>query len=101
MTKKLLKIFNVKNLFQLAIVFFVFAVTGSLSVVLGKYVVNFFIGENFADSFLFWFLRILLIFPLYQFLLIIVGTVFGQFKYFWELEKKMLQRMRIIKSSRS
>ena len=101
MIEKLLKIFNAKNFLQLVIVFFVFAITGSLSVFLGKYVVNFIIGESLADSFLFWFLRIILIFPLYQFLLIIVGTVFGEFKYFWKLEKKMLQRIGIIKSSGS
>ncbi|HCO85018.1 MAG TPA: diacylglyceryl transferase, partial [Arenibacter sp.] len=37
--------------------------------------------------------RILLIFPIYQFLLVIYGWLFGQFKFFWEFEKKMLSRM--------
>ena len=36
----------------------------------------------------YWLIRILLIFPLYQILLIIVGTLFGEFKYFWAIEKK-------------
>ena len=38
-------------------------------------------------------LRILLIFPIYQITLPLVGWMFGQFKFFWNLEKKMLQRM--------
>jgi len=35
--------------------------------------------------------RILLIFPIYQLLLLIYGFIFGQFRFFWEKEKKMGQ----------
>ncbi|MEC7619844.1 MAG: DUF6787 family protein, partial [Bacteroidota bacterium] len=38
-------------------------------------------------------LRILIIFPIYQILLILVAIVFFQFKFFWEFEKKILKRM--------
>jgi len=38
-------------------------------------------------------LRIVLIFPIYQITLPLVGWLFGQFKFFWDFEKKMLQRM--------
>jgi hypothetical protein len=38
-------------------------------------------------------LRILIIFPIYQLLLIVVATVFFQFKFFWEFEKKILKRV--------
>jgi hypothetical protein len=38
-------------------------------------------------------LKILLIFPVYQILILIIGTIFGQFKFFWEFEKKMLSKM--------
>jgi len=34
-----------------------------------------------------------LIFPIYQITLPLVGWLFGQFKFFWDFEKKMLQRM--------
>ncbi len=34
---------------------------------------------------------ILLIFPTYQIMLLIFGTLFGQFRFFWEKEKKLLQ----------
>ena len=101
MKNKLLKIFKVENLFQLTIVFIVFGITGSLSVIIGKYFLVFIFGEDFLNNDFYWFLRLILIFPIYQVLLIIIGTLFGQFKYFWEIEKKILMKMGLMKSSRS
>ena len=85
MKNKLIKIFKVENLSQLIIIFIVFGITGSLSVVLGKYVLIKIIGQDFVNNDFYWILRLILIFPLYQILLIFVGTLFGQFKYFWKL----------------
>ncbi|MEL0308655.1 MAG: DUF6787 family protein, partial [Flavobacteriaceae bacterium] len=45
----------------------------------------------------YWPLRIILIFPLYQVLLVLFGWIFGQFKFFWAFEKKMLKRLGILK----
>ena len=101
MKSKLIKIFKVKDLYQLIIIFIVFGITGSLSVVLGKYVLINIFGENFLNNDYYWLLRLILIFPIYQVLLIIVGALFGQFRYFWEIEKKILIKMKLIKSSRS
>ena len=101
MKSKLLKIFKVKDFNQLIIIFIVFGITGSLSVVLGKYVLINIFGENFLNNDYYWLLRLILIFPIYQVLLIIVGALFGQFRYFWEIEKKILIKMKLIKSTRS
>ena len=101
MIGKLIKIFRVQNLFQLIIIFIVFGITGSLSVVLGKYFIIKIFGESFLNNDYYWLLRLILIFPIYQVLLIIVGALFGQFRYFWEIEKKILIKMRLIKSTRS
>ena len=101
MLKKLIKIFRVKNIYQLIIIFVVFGITGSLSVILGKILLVKLIGEEFVNNDFYLIIRLILIFPLYQILLIIVGSIFGQFKYFWEIEKKILTRMGLIKSSRS
>ena len=101
MKSKLLKIFKVKDFNQLIIIFIVFGITGSLSVVLGKYVLINIFGESFLNNDYYWLLRLILIFPIYQVLLIIVGALFGQFRYFWEIEKKILIRMKLIKSTRS
>ena len=101
MKSKLIKIFKVKNFNQLIIIFIVFGITGSLSVVLGKYVLINVFGESFLNNDYYWLLRLILIFPIYQVLLIIVGALFGQFRYFWEIEKKILIKMKLIKSTRS
>ena len=101
MKSKLIKIFKVKDFNQLIIIFIVFGITGSLSVVLGKYVLINIFGESFLNNDYYWLLRLILIFPIYQVLLIIVGALFGQFRYFWEIEKKILIRLKIIKSSSS
>ena len=100
MMNKILKLFKVESLLRLSIIFIVFAITGSLSVVIGEYVVQFFFSDEVGGVF-YWIMRILIIFPLYQILLIIVGTIFGEFRYFWSMEKKILRRLKILKSSGS
>jgi hypothetical protein len=42
---------------------------------------------------MYWPIRIALIFPIYQLTLPIAGFIFGQFKFFWEFEKKILKRI--------
>jgi len=97
-SEKLLKFFKVDNYLRLFIIFTVFGITGSLSVVLGKYLLISIFSSNILNSEFYWLIRILLIFPLYQILLIIIGTLFGEFKYFWAIEKKILLRLKILKS---
>ena len=90
------KIFKVSSIIQLTIIFLVFAITGSLSLYLSDFVLLFFnISQENFNSFVYWLTRVLLIFPIYQILLIVVGTIFGEFKYFWNFEKKMLRRLGI------
>ena len=98
MKNKIFKMFKVDSYLRLFVIFLVFGITGSLSVYLGKYILIGIFSERFIESDLFWIIRLLLVFPLYQFLLIIVGSIFGEFKYFWEIEKKILSRLKILKS---
>ena len=98
MSEKLLRLFKVDNYFRLLIIFTVFGITGSLSVILGKDVLISIFSSKILENEFYWLIRILLIFPLYQILLIIVGTLFGEFKYFWAIEKKILKRLKIYKS---
>lgn len=97
--EKLKERWGITSNFQLIIIFIVFAVTGSSSVYVAKPFLAF-IGMdkgNFSQAWwgqsLYWMLRIALIFPFYQVLLVIYGWLFGQFKFFWAFEKKMLGRM--------
>jgi len=82
---------------QLIIIFIVFAVTGSTASKIAAPVVHFFGIYSKTYPILYWPLRIILIFPLYQVLLILFGWIFGQFKFFWTFEKKMLKRLKILK----
>jgi len=90
---------GVQSGWQLLLIFMVFAITGSASVYLANLLL-FYLGIEhslYADfwwgSTLYWILRILTIFPIYLPLLLIIAWLFGQFGYFWTLEKKLLQRM--------
>jgi hypothetical protein len=91
--KELKKRWKIESNFQLAIIFIVFAITGSTSAWLSK-PACFWLGIM-KEDFGFWYtpVRLLIIFPLYQVLLVLIGSLLGQFKFFWGFEKKMLKRM--------
>ncbi len=79
---------------ELIAIFLVFAVTGSTATKISGPIIEFLdLKDSISNSFLFWTLRILIIFPIYQVLLVIFGWLFGQFQFFWAFEKKMLTRM--------
>lgn len=85
---------NINSNFQLIIIFIVFSVTGSLSLLVSGPLLDFlFIKKDLLSPYFFWPLRILIVFPIYQVLILIVGTLFGQFNFFWSFEKKMLSRI--------
>lgn len=92
---------EIKSNFQFAIIFIVFGITGSTSLKIAKTILEFLniaptlFDDVFLGLFWYWILRILIIFPVYQILLIIFGFIFFQFKFFWEFEKKILKRMGI------
>lgn len=96
--EKLKERWKVKSNFQLIIIFIVFSVTGSSSLIVAGPVLSFFsisrdaFPEAFYGAIFYYTLRILIIFPIYQILLVIIGAVFGQFQFFWNFEKKMLCR---------
>ncbi len=92
MWEKLKVKWGIESNFQMTIIFIVFAITGSTSVKVARPILEF-IGINDAMSwFVYWPLRILIVLPVYQLLLICFGTLFGQFKFFWAFEKKMFGR---------
>ena len=93
--RQLKKRWGIESDVQLAIIFIVFAITGSLSAWLSKYSCAW-LGITKEDLG-FWFtpVRLLLIFPIYQVLLVLTGAIFGQFKFFWTFEKKMLRSMKL------
>ena len=90
---------NIKSNFQFFLIFVVFGLTGSFSLKLAKPILYYFgfspeIFNNFyfGDIF-YWCLRLIIIFPIYQLLLLFFGFIFFQFSFFWELEKRILSKI--------
>lgn len=74
-------------------VFMVFAITGSSSVFVGRPIIELIgITKENLNPVLYWILFIIIGLIFYQILLVTFGWLFGQFKFFWEFEKKMLRR---------
>lgn len=97
---KLKKRWGISSNWQILIILTVFALTGSSSLFVAKPILAF-IGFDrmaFSSEFLwgglsYYILRLLMIFPIYQVLLVAYGWIFGQFRFFWQFEKNMLSRM--------
>ncbi|CAA0189498.1 conserved membrane hypothetical protein [Tenacibaculum maritimum] len=97
MIQKLKKKWGITSNFQLLIILLVFSINGSLSVWLAKPILQFLgINATHLNPILFLTLRILVMFVLYQLLLVIIGTLFGQYFFFWSMEKRMLNRLGIM-----
>ena len=74
-------------------VFIVFALTGSASMFVGRPIMKYIgITKENLNPFFYWILFIIIGLIFYQILLVTFGWLFGQHKFFWEFEKKMLRR---------
>ncbi len=88
------KKWNVTYRWELIAIFIAFAITGSTAARISDPIIELIgLDRDTTNGWIYWPLRILLIFPIYQVILLIVGWLFGQFKFFWWFEKKMLRRM--------
>jgi hypothetical protein len=81
---------NIKSNWQLFVIIVVFAVTGSSAAYLSKPILAA-LNITKANPWEYYPLYIILIFPVYQVLLVCFGFLFGQFTFFWAFEKKMLR----------
>ncbi|MCB0383461.1 MAG: hypothetical protein KDD05_09265 [Psychroserpens sp.] len=91
--KKLEKKWILNYRWEMIRVFIVFAITGSTSLVIGRPIFKLIgITKENLNPMLYWVLFIIIGLIFYQILLVTFGWLFGQFKFFWEFEKKMLRR---------
>ena len=90
------KRWNITSNLQLIVIFVVFAITGSSAALLAKPFLHF-IGISKIDTHwvLYYFLYVVLIFPIYQILLVFFGFLFGQIAFFWSFEIKMLRSLKL------
>ncbi len=92
--KRLKKKWGITSNFQLFIICIVFAITGSFSVLITEPVILFIFGDlDGLNPLLSWLLRILILFPIYQALLLFFGFIFFQYKFFYQFEKKILKKI--------
>ena len=91
--KKLEKKWILDYKWEMIRVFMVFAFTGTSSLVIGRPIIKLIgITKENLNPILYWFLFIIIGLIFYQILLVTFVWLFGQFKFFWEFEKKMLRR---------
>jgi len=80
---------------QLFLILCVFAITGTTTAYISKQITLWLDVEKY--SFLFWALKIGVLLFGYQIIIILVSIPFGQFRFFWNYEKKILRKMGLMK----
>ncbi len=96
MLQKFKQRWNISSNYQVIIILIVFAITGSLSAYLSKPFLSFLgITKGTVNIYLYYFLYIFLVLPIYKVLLFIIGSIFGQQVFFANFIKKMLLRMKL------
>lgn len=91
MFKKLKQKWEIASNERLLIIFLVFAITGSTAAKLAEPITQL-VGINKSlNPLIYWPVRILLIFPLYQILLIMFGWLFDEYNFFINFAKKILR----------
>ncbi len=89
---KLKKRWGITSNFQLVIIFVVFAINGTVSAKISRFFMHLFgITDQNTPWYLYYLLLIVLVLPLYPFLLMVFGYLFGQSKFFFPFAKKMLK----------
>ncbi len=99
MFEKLKKRWNIRSNFQVIIILIVFAITGSLTVYVRKAIFDI-TGITTETHLLIkipYYIIVLL--TVYNILLLIIGSVFGQFRFFWAFEKRFFGRFLIKKKT--
>ena len=81
---------------QMVVIFVVFAINGTLSAEISKLLMG---GLGWTKetlpAYTFYPILLLLVFPLYPFLLMLIGTIFGQKRFFVPFAQKMIRGMGI------
>lgn len=93
MFEKLKLRWNIKSNFQVIVILVVFAITGSTTVYLKKLIFELINITPETHLLLKIPLYIIVVLIVYNLLLLVVGFIFGQFRFFLEFEKKFFSRL--------
>jgi hypothetical protein len=92
--KKLKERWGITTIYQLLLIIMVFAINGSLSARISSYLMTL-IGLNDDNThwFIYYLILLVLVLPIYPFLLMGFGYLFGQSKFFFPFGKRMLSKI--------
>jgi len=91
---KLKERWGITSNFQMVIIIVVFAINGSLSARISGFLMGLIGITRENTHWLFYYIILLvLVLPLYPFMLMVFGYLFGQSRFFFPFSKKMLDRM--------
>ena len=90
MMKKLKKRWGITSNFQIVIIFIVFAIAGSTSALISGPLTEYLIGDINMNSLIKFIIRIIVLTPIYQVLLLFFGFIFFQFNFFFQFVKRFL-----------
>lgn len=88
--EKLRQRWNVDSVGKVLVILLVFALTGTSVVVIRRFLKAEF---DWANETWFTYSYYWLILPVYNVMLLAYGAVFGQFRFFWEFEKRFFRRI--------
>jgi hypothetical protein len=80
---------GVTSNWQLVVIFIVFAITGSTAAKFAAPLTELIGVKREMGGWIYWPVRLLIIFPVYQVLLVFFGWLFGEFSFFWQFVKRM------------
>jgi hypothetical protein len=92
--KKLKERWGITTIYQLILIIVVFAINGSLSARISSNLMTL-IGLNDKNThwFIYYLILLVLVLPIYPFLLMGFGYLFGQSKFFFPFGKRMLAKI--------
>ncbi|MFC6096196.1 DUF6787 family protein [Flavobacterium qiangtangense] len=93
---KLKQRWGITSNFQLLVIFIVFAINGSLSARISYFLMGLFgMTKENTHWLLYIIIMLVLVLPLYPFMLMVFGWLFGQSKFFFPFAKKMIRSMKL------
>lgn len=91
--EKLKQRWGLKSNWAFLAIILAFSLNGSFATWVAKPITELIGISAEHNGWIYWAIRIPLIFVMYQITLPFSGWIFGQFKFFWTMEKKALSRM--------
>lgn len=89
--EKLKKRWKLRSAWQVMVVLLAFACTGFTILFIKKPILYWLAGEE-GNSTMATVLYYIFVLPLYNIILLGYGFIFGQFRFFWEFEKRFVER---------